>query len=144
MKGRLFTFLSAASLLLCMATCVLWVRSYRNADYASLGGGSPSERLVLSQNGHILVYEGKFDLGAAGPTFFPRRPFPTLFLAYWVPAAFLAAVPATWVMARPSTRRRARSAAGLCAACGYDLRASPGRCPECGAEPTADGKSAIR
>jgi hypothetical protein len=32
-------------------------------------------------------------------------------------------------------KRRRRRRAGLCSACGYDLRASAGQCPECGAVP---------
>jgi hypothetical protein len=48
----------------------------------------------------------------------------------WVVCIALAVLPALWLVRRHRARR-ARQAA-LCARCGYDLRASPERCPECG------------
>lgn len=38
------------------------------------------------------------------------------------------------LMSAPAGRRR-RADAGVCAVCGYDLRATPNRCPECGTVP---------
>ena len=52
-------------------------------------------------------------------------------LPYWPPAAALAALPALRLAG--FVRRRKRVKRGLCPNCGYDLRATPGRCPECGA-----------
>jgi hypothetical protein len=47
----------------------------------------------------------------------------------WV-AGVLLIPPATWVAG--FVRRRIRTATGGCINCGYDLRATPDRCPECG------------
>jgi cyanate permease len=39
---------------------------------------------------------------------------------------------AVWVV-RKARRQAERLSSGLCPSCGYDLRATPNRCPECGA-----------
>ena len=49
----------------------------------------------------------------------------------WAPTSLLAALPATRVY-----RRLRRRPPGCWQSSGYDLRATPVRCPECGHEPT--------
>jgi hypothetical protein len=47
-------------------------------------------------------------------------------------------LPLTWLVRHRQYRRRLMLI-GCCPSCGYDLRATPGRCPECGAVPPAAG-----
>jgi hypothetical protein len=50
---------------------------------------------------------------------------------HWFPMILFATLPLTRL--GRFIRRRRRKVAGRCAKCGYDLRATPDRCPECGA-----------
>jgi hypothetical protein len=52
-------------------------------------------------------------------------------IPYWLIFLLTAPWPAWWFVRQ--RKRNARRLAGLCEHCGYDLRASPDRCPECGA-----------
>jgi hypothetical protein len=55
-------------------------------------------------------------------------------VSYWQMLALTAVVPMTRQILR---RRRAFDPDKMCESCGYDLRATPERCPECGNIPSA-------
>jgi hypothetical protein len=57
-----------------------------------------------------------------------------LLVPAWFAAALFATLPAFRLYRR--IRRRRRHEHGHSTSCGYDLRATPGRCPECGAVPS--------
>jgi len=162
------------SLLLCIATLLLWGRSYFAQDLLELhrrgdrrGRAYDDISGVVSENGSIGGGYVRIDhpgvagfsdgwqfVTAAGPNPWPMR-FALLGFGYWnttltrgatgtvyvvgftaphaLPAVLLAIGPAlaarrAWL----ARRRRRRIARGLCTACGYDLRESAERCPECG------------
>jgi hypothetical protein len=163
MPRRLFTFLSALSLLLSVAAVVLWVRSYRVADWWE--SWSPHRSTVLhSSRGVVRFVRAEFYVGGVdAEADFSHRTLSPVELG-WNQPSFLkrrglgyetVAVPQTWqwwvsaplwliallfaatslLTARPALtarRQRRRRRESLCPTCGYDLRATPGRCPECG------------
>ena len=51
----------------------------------------------------------------------------------WFLTGLFAAMPAAYLIRR--VRRRRKPLPGYCQTCGYDLRATPDRCPECGTVP---------
>jgi len=51
----------------------------------------------------------------------------------WFAVIATAFLPSLWII---RYRRRTRRTLGQCSVCGYDLRATPNRCPECGNVPS--------
>jgi len=71
----------------------------------------------------LTVVGGRSALGPVRSVSFP----------YWMVVLVLGLLP-SWRFVWLDVRRRRRRRAGLCVRCGYDLRASNERCPECGEE----------
>jgi len=84
---------------------------------------SPGKVYVWTSSRYGFSHGRYDDQGYGGDTRFASARYG------WLLAA-TAVAPACYVVAR--VRRARRRAAGMCRRCGYDLRASAERCPECG------------
>jgi hypothetical protein len=183
MRRRLFTIAPALSLILCMATVGLWVRSYWVSDGLILArhGNLSFARCFRGHVGIIRIYgiaktdgftpvqwkspneyelqyfiapeaiSGGYSMGhvnfhlvgialvggdqeylvSKNPFTFHTYVSRLIVIPFWLPF-LLTAWPLGPMIIRLAWRISFRYPAGTCRRCGYDLRASKDRCPECG------------
>jgi hypothetical protein len=147
---RLFTLAAALSLLLGACAAILWARSYRHvgpseADSLNFTHSDPYW-WVISNPGRLTFCHqvGKdWDSPVAKVQFLGleyasswvgKSCLVNVFVPYWMLLLPLLILPALKLRAAMRNQQsRGRTRRGLCGHCGYDLRGSHDRCPECGA-----------
>jgi hypothetical protein len=156
-----FTIIAPLSLLLFLMSVVVWMGSYSTQRLLTIPVTQSKTVHVFWARGSVgFTLPKSFDYRVIGRLSFNESQKPADLYRYWgtlrsvrfhalgfaltvgnggeapgvlLPCWFLAltflTLPALWIWWR-LTRI---TPTGVCAACGYDLRATPDRCPECGA-----------
>jgi hypothetical protein len=148
--SRVFVNALAAILaIMCLVAIALWVRgrsvddeAYFNVNsHLAIAGSFPNHLdLIFYRQAN---YHGPVVRILAGDKHVPAKPEYCSFrmnvnawrleigTPWWVLLVFGLMIPALGISRAIERRRKVRR--GLCGQCGYDLRATPGRCSECGA-----------
>src|SRR5438067_11518397 len=123
-KRRLFNVLAAVSLVLFLLSIAMWVRSDSHFDEWILNRPA--------QHPYVDLFSMTGDLGLVWEV--PPKPNGVdtieIDVHYWWLAVAFFCLPAAWMLNSLHRHLRAR-APNRCHVCGYDLRATPERCPEC-------------
>jgi hypothetical protein len=156
---RFFNLAATLSLVLACATIAMWARSLWRFDCFQIDSARGTIRMLNSMSGGlglVVIWPAadgedppqpwSWDSTRAppghmwGPSYSLKEDFmgtgsPILevVLPYWM--LFVLSLPLALVAGRRVGKRLLRSrrrARGLCPTCGYDLRESQERCPECG------------
>lgn len=127
MKSRLLSLNATASLALCLVALTAWAVSYvRPGRFVVDGGAIHNDSIETGSEWawRISSAAGVLDIAPVG-SFYEWK------IAYWKLVLAFLLLPAWWLQCRLRARRE-WLLAGHCRNCGYDLRSSPERCPECG------------
>lgn len=147
MTLRILNLLAFLSLLLSLTTAALWVRSHIGMDWVTIRRiERPARkefsdhdrrvywRRIESSHGRLQYITRRYRQSPQGELTECGEPLLWDEIRHGTILLVLLALPfASFLHSRiRQPARRARR--GFCAECGYDLRATPNRCPECGAQ----------
>jgi hypothetical protein len=108
---------------------------WRRLGFARFSSGKPRPAAVtLLMRGKAPVMAAATPRRQVAPWLF-TRPYRGISIPYWAPLALTGTPSFAWIFR--AIRRWSGGGGGVCGGCGYDLRATNDRCPECG-EPTRE------